>query len=211
MRLLVDNDAFRKLGAGNVFLPLLDLLGVTLADCRRLESLISQMTRGAHARDLGPERAARLRELAVRMTKIPQAPADWTQRIIGVEEARINDGEARLLALAVVTPDVLVLTGDKKAVSAIRDVPGLAKAIAGRVICLEAALLALCEEHGVEWVRARCEGALELDGAMRNCLPSAACVVCLESHCRALGNEAPGVLWGEHRWRPLTESSTSRS
>lgn len=57
MKLLIDNDAFCKIGTGGLLLESLALLGVDLASCGRLPSLPYMLRRGRLPKQYGRLRA----------------------------------------------------------------------------------------------------------------------------------------------------------
>lgn len=81
---------------------------------------------------------------------MPQAGSAWLDKLIGVEA--IDTGEIQLLAAAAES-DTILLTGDKRALQALKDLPDFARALDGKIAILEAILLTLCQEIGTEEVR----------------------------------------------------------
>jgi hypothetical protein len=109
----------------------------------------------------------------------------------------IDPGEAQIFAAAAET-GLLVMTGDKRALRALRDVAGLADALAGRIVVLEAILLALCDHLGPEEVRSRVQVFAVSDKVVQVCFstgnqsPSDA----LLSYYRSLAADlVPLALW----------------
>jgi hypothetical protein len=93
---------------------------------------------------------------------------------------------------------VPVLTNDKRALLAVRSIEGFPEALSGRIVVLEAVLIALCERLGVGEVRRRLQPVVSTDQMIRVCFsaenpePLAA----LTSYYRHLSAEvAPLVLW----------------
>jgi hypothetical protein len=166
MPLLVDTDGFAKLGVAGLLAPLLELLGVELADCRRLPALPHMLRRGSLRRRYGDAACDALIETAEAMTPTPTASTDWVARLVDVPQ--IDPGEAQLFAVAAESASMLV-TGDKRALVAVAKVAGFADALAGRVVTLEGALLGLCAKLGDEPVRAAVAPLLAKDITLRIC------------------------------------------
>ena len=66
-----------------------------------------------------------------------------------------------------------MFTGDKRALAAAAAIPGLAEAVANRIVTLEAALLALCERKGDDAVRSAVQPLLDLETTVKICFSSA--------------------------------------
>ncbi|MDA1348447.1 MAG: hypothetical protein O3A47_06220 [Chloroflexi bacterium] len=64
----------------------------------------------------------------------------------------IDPGEAQILAAAA-EAGLLVISGDKRALRALREVEGFPDALAGRIVVMEAILVSLCDRLGPESVR----------------------------------------------------------
>jgi hypothetical protein len=165
MRLLVDSDAFAKLGVAGLLAPLLEVFGVTLADCGRLPALPHMLRRGGLPRLYGQSACDALQELANTIALAPQASPEWLQRLIAVPQ--IDAGEAQLLASAA-EHSLLIVTGDKRALIAVAAISGFAEALAGRIVTVEAALLSLCIRLGDDVVRTAVDPLIANDRALRS-------------------------------------------
>jgi hypothetical protein len=111
--------------------------------------------------------------------------------------ATIDPGEAQLFAAAA-EAELIVVSGDKRALRALKDVEGFPEALSGRIVVLEAILLALCDRLGVEGVRERVQPLAAFDKTVKICFsagnrdPTAG----LLSYYENLANElSPLVLW----------------
>ena len=94
-------------------------------------------------------------------------PSDhWLDPLIAVPS--IDPGEAQLLA-ASAESGLLVLTGDKRGLCGVKDIPGYAEALDGQVVVLEAIVAELCVKLGVDGVRSRIRPLMEVDAAVRVC------------------------------------------
>ncbi len=150
-RLLVDSDVFAKLGIAGLLAPLLELLGIDLAECGRLPALPHMLRRGGLPALYGKDTCERLAATADRMGVIPAPSTSWLARLAGVSQ--IDPGEAQLFSSAA-EYGLMIVTGDKRSVIAMAQVEGFPAALADKVVSMEAVLLALCERLGPETVRA---------------------------------------------------------
>lgn len=195
MRLLIDSDAFAKLGISGLLAPFLGVLGITLDDCGRLPALPYMLRRGGLPRLYGQETCDALQEMANAIGLAPQASSQWLQQLTAVPQ--VDAGEAQLLASAA-EYSLLLITGDKRALVAIAANVDLTAALAERVITVEGALLSLCNRLGDEAVRAAVGPLFSKDRALRICFsagnaePRTALVSYFESLRREV---APLVLW----------------
>jgi hypothetical protein len=89
----------------------------------------------------------------VRCTGLRDVTTDvWLDKLIGVED--IDVGEAQLLAAAAES-ETIFLTGDKRALQALKDLTDFTQVLGGKIAVLEAVLLKLCHQIGTEEVRRR--------------------------------------------------------
>lgn len=195
MPLLVDSDAFCKLGIASLLGDVPSLFGMDIASCRRLPALPYMLRRGRLRSLYGAETCDALLQSVETIAALSPPSAVWLDRLAHIPA--IDPGEALLFASAAESGD-LVLTGDKRAVGVIKDIPILAEALSGRVVVLEAVLLGLCRRHGSNLIRRRVESLLPSDTMIAVCFsagnqdPSAA----LLSYFTALATEvAPLALW----------------
>ena len=195
MRLLVDTDAFCKLAVGDLLTDAVGLLGADLSECGRLPALPYMLRRG-RLRDLFGAEACDAMMPAADLMPLAVRPSDaWLDRLAPIPA--IDPGEAQLFAAAA-EAGLVVVSGDKRALRALKNVPGFAGALAGRIVVLEAILLALCRELGPDEVRRRVRPLLASDKMVQVCFstgnpdPNEA----LESYYEILVAElGPLVLW----------------
>jgi len=195
MPLLVDTDGFAKLGVAGLLELLFELLGVGVAECRRLPALPHMLRRGSLPRRYGQPACDALIATAEAMEVAPSASTEWVDRLVGVPQ--VDPGEAQLYACAAES-SLMLITGDKRALVPVAKVPGFAEALAGRVITLEAALIALCDKLGDDHVSAAVAPLLAKDIALRICFSAANASPrpALISYFENLKREvAPLVLW----------------
>lgn len=164
MRLLIDTDLFCKLAVTSLLQDGLRVLGARIEDCARLPALPYMLRRGSLPRRYGSASCQSLVALADRMPALPPAGAQWLDQLTPLVE--INAGEALLFAVAAES-DKLVITGDNRALGALKTLDTFAKALAGRIVVFEALLLALCDDLGHEEVRRRVEMLVHVDKSMR--------------------------------------------
>jgi len=152
MRVLVDSDMFCKLGIANLLSEAVAVLGADVRDCRRLPALPYMLRRGSLTRKYGAEACAELVPLAESIQTITAADAAWLDRLALIPT--IDPGEAQLFATAA-HHSVMVMTGDKRALRALKDIEDYAEALTGRIVVLEAIILAFCNRFGHTEVRRR--------------------------------------------------------
>jgi len=152
MSLLIDTDAFCKLGAANLLADAVDALGLTMPQCARLPALPRMLRKGGLRKRFGNSACDALQPLADSLPSLPRPDDAWLEKLTRVSD--IDPGEAQMYAVAA-TGSMLVLSGDKRALRALAGVQGLSGALAGRVVVLEAILIVLCESLGVDVVRGR--------------------------------------------------------
>ena len=164
--LLIDTDAFCKLGIGGLLPSAADLLGTHLSECGRLPALLYMLRRGRLRKAYGAEACDALVPLASIMPAARQPSDAWLGKLVPVQA--IDPGEAQIFAAAA-EDGALVVSGDKRALRALKDVSGFPDALAGRIVVLEAILLALCDHLGQEAVRQRVSALGALDKVVQVC------------------------------------------
>lgn len=199
MRILIDTDVFCKLGIADILDDALRLLGAGITECGRLAALPYMLRRGRLGAQYGAEACAALRPLAKQMPVIPSAGSLWLDRLVGAQE--IDPGEAQLFAAAA-HHSLMVMTGDNRALQALKLIEGFPAALSGRVVSHTSILLALCEDLGADHVRGRVGPLMSLDKTIRVCFSegNADPTEALESYARSLESELhPLVLWTPQR------------
>lgn len=195
MRVLVDTDIFCKLGVCSLLEDAVSLLGATVGDCGRLPALPQMLRRGLIPKRYGKESCERLVPLAQSLPLAPEPSARLLDQMTPLAE--IDAGEAQLMAAAI-EHDLLLITGDSRALGRIRTIEALVEPLAGRIVTTEAMVLALTDQLGVQTVRQRVRPLIAIDKSMGvwfspgNPDP----VEALVSYHRSLTAElAPLVLW----------------
>lgn len=195
MRLVIDTDAFCKLGASGLLGSAASALGCTEAECARLPALPHMLKRGSLAKRLGPDRCAEVLARVPSFAAVPPASTSYLEPFIGVPD--VDAGEAQLFAL-VAEHGSLLLTGDKRALRAAGRLAAVADSLNDKLVTLEALLLRLVALDGAEHIRSSVQSIADLDGMIKVCFsasnsnPAAA----LESYFSTLEREvAPLRLW----------------
>ena len=162
--LLVDTDAYCKLEVAGLFVDAATLMGVPIEQCGRLAALPYMLRRGRLREKLGAAAADSLLPTAERIPVAIQPSEHWLSPLTAVTS--IDPGEAQLLA-ASAEHEILLLTSDKRGIHGIKDISGYAKALDGRIVVLEAILIELCEQIGLDVVRSRIHPLMRVDTAVR--------------------------------------------
>lgn len=191
---LIDSDAFCKLGICDLIDAVATSLGATKEDCRRLPALPHMLKRGALHRSYGSDDSERLRSLAETFQPIPEVGAQWLDQLTNATD--VDPGEALLFA-ASIENDALAVTGDKRAIRAVSKLSDVAFALTGRIVTLEAALDALCADTGSDSIRTAVAPLAERDPTVQVCFSEGSDPrEGLASYQRELGESLPvDLLW----------------
>jgi hypothetical protein len=165
-RLLVDSDLFCKLGIAGLLEPAIAIFGITVGDCGCLPALQHMLRRGKLRKTFGDTNCDTLLPTAERMAVALNPAAEWLDKLRGVD--RIDIGEAQLFA-TVAEHGIVIMTGDKRALSAVGQVRGYPEKLAGRIATLEAILLSLCGRLGDDAVRTAVEPLMTIDRTIQIC------------------------------------------
>lgn len=195
MKLLVDTDAFCKLTICSIFEDAVHLLGVKLPECGRLPALPYMLRRGKLPRQYGVPACTSLRKIATKLPAIARPGNAWLEPLNQIDN--IDVGEAQLFAAAA-EHGLLVLSGDKRALRSLKGVASLHPALSGRIVVLDAVLIALCDRLGHKEVRRRVLPLTASDHIFRICFLHTVSDPrdCLRSYFNRLAAEvAPLILW----------------
>jgi hypothetical protein len=124
------------------------------------------LRRGGLRKKYGNQISDHLIPIADSIPVIDQPGAQWLDRLTPVQY--IDPGEAQLFALAA-EKRLAVIIGDKRALRALKDVPGFADALADRLVTLEAILIALCARLGPTVVSTQIQPLITHDSMIRVC------------------------------------------
>ena len=169
MKLLVDTDAFCKLGVAGLLEDALHLFGAQLIDCGRLPALPYMLRRGALRRRYGAIACERLEPTAQSMPAFQPPSVASLEPFVGRHS--IDAGEAQLFAAAMES-QLAVITGDKRAILALSALDAVRTPLAGRVAPMEAVLLGLCETLDPAALRKRAASMAPFDQTVRVCFSS---------------------------------------
>ena len=195
MRLLVDTDAFCKLAVCGLLKDAVRLLGASWPECGRLPALPHMLRSGRLRKKYGDENCELMLPVAESISPIPEPGDAWLEKLVPIEA--IDPGEAQLFAAAAQF-EIMVMTGDKRALAALKNIAGFPTALEGRVVALEAALIVLCNHIGPEEIRNRLQPTMEKDQMIKICFsnPGSDPLECLRSYYVDLADGvAPLVLW----------------
>ncbi len=195
MKVLVDTDAFCKLALCGLLTDAVAILGATLADCSRLPALPHMLRRGSVPKRFGKESCESLLETANAIPPLQPLSDAWLDRFLPVPG--VDPGEAQLFSTAA-DQKLFVLSGDKRALRAIRHVEGAAPALSGLIVTLEAVLLALHDSIGADPLRTRIAPLRPFDATVAICFSDGNTDVAsaLWSYYNDLASEvAPLTLW----------------
>ena len=178
-----------------MFIDALKVLGISMNECGRLAALPYMLRRGGLRRKFGDDACGALAHLAEGTPLAIQPSEAWLNPLVSAPA--IDPGEAQLLA-ASAEHGVMLLTGDKRALHGVREIPGYAEALDGRIVVLEAILAELCTMLGSSSVRSRIQPLMEVDIAVRVCFSGTSTdpLVALRSYYEDLAvNLEPLNLW----------------
>lgn len=197
--LLVDTDAFCKLGIAGLLEEAVAVLGTELTACGRLPALTHMLRRGSLPRTYGAKACEALLTTAERMLAIPAADPKSLDPFVSISD--IDPGEAQILATAVGS-QALLLSGDKRALRALAALTAQLNALKGRVVTIEAILLELANRIELTELRKRAALLAPFDQTIRICFSSgnADPLSGLRSYFESLESEvSPLGLWKPSR------------
>jgi hypothetical protein len=151
--LLLDTDAFCVLGLTDLLVEAAQLLGQSFEDYRRLPALPHMLKRGRLRERWGEGACDRLRLIADAIPVVPDGDVEILNHLTAIHE--IDPGEALLFAVVAHAEDSYAITGDKRAVCAVRTDAICIAALDGRLVILEAVCVALCDRLTAAFVRIR--------------------------------------------------------
>ncbi|HVZ19309.1 MAG TPA: hypothetical protein VG897_19475 [Terriglobales bacterium] len=177
---LIDADALSKLAHWDLLEELALLTGTPIAETATLSSLVHRAARSCAKPDGKLFRdavaASRAHAYLSQFAPLP-SPAEDVLALMQHVPA-IDPGEALLFAALHARPDTLLITGDKRAITALaRAAPlPLLTSFANRILTIEQIVLALLEVKGIDWLREHVCPSRSLDKAIG---------IVMGSECRA--------------------------
>lgn len=171
MKIFTDNDIIIKLAALDLLGPFSSLLGNDSADVTCLPSLAYQLSKRL------PEVNAQARAIKfvsscrkLNQTYLAELEIDLDCQDLLATCPGVDSGEAQLLSAALASPGAVVLTGDKRCLSALYQssatIPLLPK-LQGRVLILEQLILHMIITVGFDDVKCRVLKGVYCDTAIR--------------------------------------------
>jgi hypothetical protein len=168
-RLLIDNDVFILLAGSELLEEAARILGLDLAEARRLQSLPFIVRRNQARGRLPAAVADAVLSMCARIPVLDEEPE--IERLQALSDVQaIDPGEAVLFAVLAQQPVSLLITNDKRAVQTLAITPKLEVvrvAVAGRIITLETLLLALLERQTTLDLATALAPVLPLDTMLR--------------------------------------------
>lgn len=195
MKLLVDTDAFCKLEVAGLLRDAAGLLTAELHECGRLPALPHMLRRGRLRERFGPEVCDALILVADGMPVMHLSSTRWLDRLTPIET--IDPGEAQIFAKAAES-GLIVVSGDKRALRALKNVHGIVEALAGRIVVLEAILIALCDHFGSAEIRRRIAPLVAADKVVQICFSKGnpdPCLALLSYYEDLIAELKPLDLW----------------
>jgi hypothetical protein len=167
MNLLFDSDVFCKIAVSELLRDATKVLGAELQDCGRLPALPHMLQRGRLRLRYGAEACDSMLQIAQQLPSIPEPSSSvWLDPL--VQYQAIDPGEALIFATAAES-GARIVSGDKRALEALKDLALHRDRLEGRIVVLEALLLKLCRDLGTEMVRQRVRPLEGLDRVVRIC------------------------------------------
>jgi len=172
-QLLIDTDVFCKLTVCGLLSDAIGLLNAGISDCARLPALQHMLRKGKLRKLYGDQAADSMIPVAEQIANIPAPNTAWLNKLVQIQA--IDPGEAQLFASAAES-GLLVLTGDKRSLQALKSVADFPAAL----------------------VRAKIQPLVTAENMVKSCFSAGNNDPqdCLLSYYRSLVAElAPLVLW----------------
>lgn len=173
--LLLDADAVCKLANWQLLEDLPDLVAVVPGNMMVISSLVHRANRSLTKLDkrlFADEIAAQQTvSFLTKTTKLPEP--DPARMAVFQDVADIDAGEAILFALLLQCPESKVLTGDKRAIRGLINIPKDVRAsLTGRFICLEQIVAKALSVFGLEQIREKICPRRNIDRSIANAMGS---------------------------------------
>lgn len=174
MKLLLDVDAAVKLAHWGILQELPTLLNLQWDHCATLTSLRFRAQRSMEKPDGKLFHSAEAALVVVAICReLPVLPAD-TQLLGSLQDAPgVDAGEAVLLSALAASADARMLSGDKRCMRAVAELPAADRAgLAGKCIVVEQVILHALDVRGLQWLRERVCALRHIDKAIMIALGS---------------------------------------
>lgn len=198
MKLLIDTDAFSKLAICGLLESAVNELGGNLTTCGRLAALPYMLQRGKLPKNYGIQTCCTLERIANRMPVVQSTNGSLLDQFLQINE--IDAGEALLFAQSI-EEELPLITGDKRALLALKNVKGIAALLNNRIVTLEAILLALCNTYSATTIHSNITPHVSIDKVFRICFPTSTIdpTPCLHSYYSDISNAVLPI----HLWEPI--------
>ena len=204
MKILLDNDIIIKLATLDLLDVFSSMLRVEDAEVACLASLPYRLAR----KPLETRAQARVVSFVSSCRKLDRVYLAELEIDLDNQELLstcpgIDAGEAQLLSAALAAPDAVVLTGDKRCLTALCQSSGtmpLVPKLQGRVLILEQLVIEMISAIGFDDVKARALNGVHCDTAIRASFGSGLkaeegnTISTLQSYVREIDNCCPGIL-----------------
>lgn len=166
MKLLIDTDAFCKLGVTGFLEEVAQIFEAGLHECGRLPALPYMLRKGRLRALYGAQACDALVPQANAIRALSKPSSIWLDKLTPLDG--IDPGEAQIFASAAES-GLVVVTNDKRALRSLKDVDDFPDALARRIVVLEAVLMMLCQRFGDDEVRRRIAPVIESDAVVKVC------------------------------------------
>lgn len=171
-RLLIDSDAYTLLAGCDLLIAAIEVLGYKPEQVLRLAALPYMLGKSRSMKKRYPRdvltKAGVACDSTAALTEREEDTALFGRLVAAHDD--LNGGEALMLAVAAENAEYQILTGDRRALVAFGQAPGIddiRAALQGRLICLEIILRLLAEKLGVDELSARLAPMIPLHQSLK--------------------------------------------
>jgi hypothetical protein len=212
---LIDNDILLKLTAFQLIDETIDLLGLSINTLRVLSTAEFVFRNWQKKQQVQPDKSQgytdNIWEEAILFCQLCQplnslnstlesSILNEIQQLMLFRE-EINEGETELILATAYTADFVILTGDKRCLQALPQIPlSIYSRLQGRVLCLEQIILKLIDRLGFDQVQSLIQPAIQCDKSIRICFgysqpaPENQVRAALQNYIDDINHLAPGLL-----------------
>jgi hypothetical protein len=197
----IDNDAFLKLTACDLFWDAIKLLDVQPSDVRVLASTAFMFRDNKSIKQQYSE-AIRTKAISL-VSSFAKVEADYTNPFFSLNAPGLDVGELTLIYAALSEPSFYLATGDKRCLRALIKTPELETArqtLNGRVVCVEQLIAELISVKGFEAVKQKvvpvrnCDTALKAAFGSGDLAQEETVLWVLEQYIQELRQDCPNLL-----------------